>query len=84
MFYQEHKRWKRTLTFAVVGGGQVGKFPQQPTFLSVPAKAGKRTTGNSERALKAAPPGLHPSNTYCYSTCSLAEDDTLLIIKTHC
>lgn len=27
----------RALTFAVIGRGEVGEFPQQPSFLSVPA-----------------------------------------------
>lgn len=28
----------RALTFAVIGRGEVGEFPQQPSFLSVPAE----------------------------------------------
>ena len=30
-----------TLTFAVIGRGEVGEFPQQPSFLSVPAQENK-------------------------------------------
>lgn len=28
----------RALTFAVIGRGEVGEFPQQPSFLSIPAE----------------------------------------------
>lgn len=30
------------LTFAVIGRGEVGEFPQQPALLGVPAKADSR------------------------------------------
>lgn len=42
------------LTFAVVGRGQVGEFPQQPSLLSVPAEA---TNGQSDPACVVS---LHP------------------------
>lgn len=33
----------RALTFAVVGRGKVGQFPEQPAFIGVPAEAEKKS-----------------------------------------